>query len=213
MRLGFLGGDSPLVDALAAALGPDHRASVPDVRADPWAGPTRDALDSFRGTFAAAGRLEAVVLCTWPAASLTRPAAAFAVGEWMKHVEWPIACWSNALVAAVERCDDGGSVVVVAELPAALDVAGHLPHVVVGEALTALARSLALAEGRRGVRVNVVSTEILTAPEQPMGSPPPLRSFPGRAETEVAGAVRLLLDPGASGITGTVVRADCGRAW
>ena len=154
-----------------------------------------------------------MVLCTWPASSLTEPAVAIAADAWTHHVEWPIACWAAALVGAVARCADGGSVVVVAVVPAALDVTGHLAHVVVGEAITALARSLALAEGRRGVRVNVVSTQLHTAPARPMGSPPPLAGFPGRAGIEVAGAVRLLLDDDAGGITGTVVRADSGRAW
>ena len=67
--------------------------------------------------------------------------------------------------------------------------------------------------GARGVRANVVGTEIATAPELLLGLAPPLPSFPGTVDQQVAGAVRLLLSPDASGITGTLVRADSGRAW
>jgi NAD(P)-dependent dehydrogenase (short-subunit alcohol dehydrogenase family) len=212
-RLGFISGEGPLVDALAGALAPQHRIVVPDEGPDPWAASSRASLDTFRVDLASAPPLDAVVVCTWPAIARVAPAIAIDVDSWTELVERPIARWTSALVGAVQRCADGGSVVAVVELPAALDVAGHLAHVVVGEAISTHARSLALAEGRRGVRVNVVSTQLSSAPVRPMGSPPPLASFPGRAEHEVAGAVRLLLDPASSGITGTVVRADCGRAW
>jgi hypothetical protein len=211
----FIGGEGPLVEALAGALAPACRVRVPDARAgtDPWGDGARNGLDRFRAEFADDAPCDAVVVCTWPAE--LEPADAVGIGSdaWVDRVEWPIARWSSALVGAVQRCADGGSVVVVTELPAALDVAGHLAHVVLGEAIGALARSLALSAGHRGVRVNVVTTQVSSAPERPMGSPPPLASFPGQAEHEVAGAVRLLLDPASAGITGTVVRADCGRAW
>ncbi len=212
-RVGFIGGPGELVDALAAGLAIDDRVVVPGPFAHPWGASSIEALDAFRAGLAASEPLDAVVLCTWPASCLTEPAEGIASDAWTRHVEWPIACWAATLIGAVGRCADGGSVVVVAELPAALDVTGHLAHVVVGEAVTALARSLALAEGRRGVRVNVVSTQLHSAPARPMGSPPPLAGFPGRAHIEVAGAVRLLLDDDAAGVTGTVVRADSGRAW
>jgi NAD(P)-dependent dehydrogenase (short-subunit alcohol dehydrogenase family) len=205
-RVGFIGGHGSLVDALAAALAPDTRVVVPEPSANPWS-------DSSRLALTVRDPLDAVVVCTWPSTAHAEAAVTIGLDDWTRLVEWPIACWTSALAGAVSSCADGGSVVAVVELPAALDVAGHLAHVVVGEAVSAHARSLALAEGRRGVRVNVVSTELMSAPERPMGSPPPLATFPGRAEHEVAGAVRWLLDPASSGVTGTVLRADCGRAW
>jgi hypothetical protein len=42
---------------------------------------------------------------------------------------------------------------------------------------------------------------------------PPLAAFPGSVLLEAVGAVRLLLEPDALGLTGTVVHADCGRSW
>ena len=99
------------------------------------------------------------------------------------------------------------------ERPVSLDAEGRAPFVAVAEGVITFARSLALGEGPRGVRINTVSTEVATAPARLFGSPPPLASFPGRAEREVAGAVRMLLSADAAGVTGSVVRADCGRAW
>jgi hypothetical protein len=61
--------------------------------------------------------------------------------------------------------------------------------------------------------VNAVGTQISTAPEKLLGLAPALSSFPGTIHKEVAGAVRMVLSPDASGVTGTLVRADSGRAW
>jgi NAD(P)-dependent dehydrogenase (short-subunit alcohol dehydrogenase family) len=84
--------------------------------------------------------------------------------------------------------------------------------VTVAEGVLTLVRSLAAREGGREVRVNAVTTELLTAPPVLAGPPPPLPSFPGRAEVDVAGAVRMLLSSDAIGITGSTVRAAGGRA-
>jgi NAD(P)-dependent dehydrogenase (short-subunit alcohol dehydrogenase family) len=81
----------------------------------------------------------------------------------------------------------------------------------VADGLIALVRSLAASEGPRRVRVNAVTTELFTAPDVLTGAPPPLASFPGRIDVEVAGAVRMLLSPDSLGVTGTVVRAAGGR--
>ena len=67
--------------------------------------------------------------------------------------------------------------------------------VTVAEGLLTLVRSLAAREGGRQVRVNAVTTELFTAPAVLAGSPPPLASFPGRVDVEVAGAVRMLGSP------------------
>lgn len=212
-RIGFVGASGFDTEELRVALQPDDSVWVPTRRSPPWTSEGADALGGLVTELAGRPLCDGVVVCTWEPTPLLAPAIDIDTEPWEEHVEWAIACWSSALVGAVQWCNDGGSVVAVAELPAALDVSGHLATVVVGEAISALCRSLALGEGARGVRVNVVSTQIVSAPINPMGSPPPLASFPGQADIEVAGAVRMLLDPGSAGVTGTVVRADCGRAW
>lgn len=155
----------------------------------------------------------AAVVCTWDDVPAARPLVEQEPAAWVRQAEMPLALWFTAIVAAAERCRDGGSVVVVVELPAALDTPGRADLVAVGEGLVALARSAALVHGERSVRVNVVATELATAPDTLAGMAPALPTFPGRAAHEVAGAVRMLASPDAAGVTGTVVRADGGRAW
>jgi NAD(P)-dependent dehydrogenase (short-subunit alcohol dehydrogenase family) len=222
-----IGAAVPTTWELADAVGATVRIVAPDLTAadpvapgraaagpvaDPWSGPGADRLAAFR-TAIAAREVDRIVVCTWPGEVEATAARHVDLDRWRREVEFPLACWSSALVAAATSCGDGGSVVVVVEHPAALDAAGHATTVAVGEGLFALARSAALAMGPRGVRVNVVSTQLSTAPRTLLGSPPPLASFPGRVEVEVAGAVRMLLSDDAVGVTGTVVRADCGRSW
>lgn len=128
-------------------------------------------------------------------------------------VEYELGLWFEASVAAARRCSDGGSMVIVAERPAALDSPGHSETVTVAEGLATLARSLGINEGDRGVRVNQLVTELFTAPDTLLGLAPLLESFPGTIGNEIAGAVRMLWSSDASGVTGTVLRADCGRSW
>jgi len=214
-KLAVVGVPHPAVVALAGALG----------AGDPWPAPEAPKPSGFEWSFAAglqewreksAAALrgaERIVVCTWPRPSPPRPCIELDAGEWCVAAEWELALGFTALQAAAAACADGGAIVAVVERPAALDSAGRGPLVAVAEGMITFARSLALGEGARGVRINVVSSEIWTAPERLLGSPPPLRTFPGRAEVEVAGAVRMLLSADAAGVTGSVVRADCGRSW
>jgi NAD(P)-dependent dehydrogenase (short-subunit alcohol dehydrogenase family) len=103
--------------------------------------------------------------------------------------------------------------VAVVERPAALDCAGFAPEASVAEAACALVRSLARSEGARGVRANAVASAARLAPARVVEPAPPLARFPGEIAREVAGAVRLLLAADASGVTGQVLAADCGRSW
>jgi NAD(P)-dependent dehydrogenase (short-subunit alcohol dehydrogenase family) len=216
----YIGAAVPSTWVLADAVGATVRIVAPDLGTDPpgyagpdpWRGPAADRLAAFRAEIAALDA-DRIVVCTWSGDTAPADAVEVDLDRWRRDVESPLAWWSSAVVAAATSCRDGGSVVVVVEHPAALDAAGHSTTVAVGEGLFALARSAALAMGARRVRVNVVSTEVSTAPRSPLGSPPPLASFPGRVEVEVAGAVRMLLGDDAVGVTGTVVRADCGRSW
>ncbi len=153
------------------------------------------------------------MVCTWAEPTPSVALTDLDHRHWIDQVELPVATWFTAVSAAVGLCADGGSVVVVAERPAALDSHGRSDLTALADGLMALTRSAALIHGPRRCRVNLVTTELFSAPEKLLGMQPPLPSFPGTPGNEVAGAVEMLWSPAAAGVTGTVVRADCGRAW
>lgn len=202
----ILGTDVAAVRALAGAL--DGRLEwVPAAEGDA-------ALETWRRRCASAAPCAQIVVALWseiPPRGDT-PLTDLDADMWETRAEAPLIAWSVALAAAASRCADGGAVVGVIEAPAALDAAGFAPEVGLAVAVRALARSLAASEGARGVRVNTVTTQARLGVE-PLAPAPPLASFPGRVEREVAGAVRLLLSPDAAGITGGTLAADSGRAW
>jgi NAD(P)-dependent dehydrogenase (short-subunit alcohol dehydrogenase family) len=212
--ISFVGARHPLADTLADALPAPRRVEVPDVPTRTgWQWEWADALDAWRD--ALAPQLQgsrSIVVCTWPPAAPSR-LVDLSPDAWVAAAEWPFALWFSALSVAATTVADGGAVVAVVERPVALDAPGYAASMSIGEGVLALVRSLASAEGARGVRVNAVTTEVATAPPVLLGAAPTLPAFPGRPGHEVAGAVRLLLSPDACGITGTAVRADCGRSW
>ena len=131
---------------------------------------------------------------------------------WRRRFEAPYLLWNFALVAAGRRCADGGAVVAVAQAPAALDAPGHTPERAIADGVLALVRSVAEAEGNRGVRANLVTTPIDLIEGDLVAPTPPLEGFPGTIETHVAGAVRSFLGADARGLTGRVLSADGGRS-
>ena len=197
-----LGTDVDPVRQLAASLGGDW-LPVAEV----------DTLEHWRGDVAAGPPVDAVVVAVWPAEVASGSLTSLTDAEWMARAEDPLLRWPVALGAAVARCADGGTVVAVVERPAPLDAAGWAPESGVADAVEALVRSLARSEGPRGVRVNAVTTPARVAPASPVAPAPSLPTFPGSVDGEVVGAVRLLLGADGSGVTGTVVHADCGRSW
>ena len=210
--LTFLGAPTGAGDALARALGREATLRPPPMPATSgWDPIGHDALAAWRAELDERPPDDAVVVCTW--ADVPPPADLVDVvpDAWRSQVEWPSALWFTTLVAAAGRCRDGGSVVAVVERPVTLDAPGRAPLVAVADGLLNLVRSLAAIEGARGVRVNAVTTEVHTVPDPLLGAVPPLATFPGRVEVEVAGAVRLLLSDDAAGVTGTALAADCGR--
>lgn len=210
----FVGQPTGLVTELGEALGaPVVSPPPPDAEGLGWDWGWSPAIAGWGATLGAGPPVGSAVVCTWDDPPGATPLVEQESAAWVRQVEMPLAVWFTAIVAAASRCRDGGSLVVVVELPAALDGDGRADLVAVGEGVIALARSAALVHGERGVRVNVVATELVTAPATLAGTPPALPAFPGRAAHEVAGAVRMLASSDAAGVTGAVVRADCGRAW
>ncbi len=209
----FIGETSEATATLARSLGVPAGVSVPQQPPTPtWSWNWRSTLERWRSELVDGPPVDHVVVCTWPPTITSVPIIGLLPEEWRVQVEWPLALWFNALAVAAQRCADGGSIVAVIELPSAIDAFGHGAVVMVAEGLLTLVRSLAAREGGRQVRVNAVTTELFTAPPVLAGSPPPLASFPGRVEVEVAGAVQMLGSSAASGLTGAVLRATEGRA-
>jgi NAD(P)-dependent dehydrogenase (short-subunit alcohol dehydrogenase family) len=214
----LLGSEADEVAELAAALGAELTL-VPDPLADAvtppgvdwgWAAP----LDRWRDDVSSGAAVGRAVVAPW-ALDLGEPEELAETGldGWMVRAEVQFARWFAAMGAAARRCADGGAVVAVVERPAPLDCAGWAPATCVAEAVAAMTRSLARAEGGRGVRVNAVTTPVRSTRPPVVDPAPALPAFPGSIGREVAGAVELLLRGEASGVTGTVVHADCGRSW
>jgi len=201
----ILGTDVAAVRALADALG-GRLELVPAAGGDA-------ALEAWRRRSASAAPRAGIVVALWselpPRAD---PLTDLDAGAWETRAEAPLLAWMVALAAAAARCADDGAVVGVVEAPSALDAAGFAPEVGLAAAVRALARSLAASEGARGVRVNTVTTQARLG-VVPVDPAPPLASFPGSVEREVAGAVRLLLSADAAGLTGCTLAADSGLAW
>jgi NAD(P)-dependent dehydrogenase (short-subunit alcohol dehydrogenase family) len=131
---------------------------------------------------------------------------------WRQRFELPYLLWSFALGAAGQRCADGGAVVAVVQTPAALDAPGWTPEFAIADGVFALVRSVAAAEGPRGVRANLVTTPIGLVEGDLVAPAPPLPGFPGTIDGHVAGAIRTFLSSDAIGLTGRVLSADGGRS-
>lgn len=179
---------------LARALATEPTVTCPEAPAlASWSWDWADELTAWRTEVETLPTSDRVVVCTWLDAVPPVPLVDLTPTEWRRSVEWPTALWFSTLVAAAGQCVDGGAMVVVVDRPATLDAIGHSAAVTVAEGVTNLVRSLAAAEGERGVRVNAVVSAL-------------------RTEVEVAGAVRMLLSDDAAGITGTAVPASGRRA-
>lgn len=193
-----------VLDATLLALPPVDSASTRS-----WARDLEAWRDSERGGEPA----DRIVVAVWAEGLEAGSATSLDAAGWEMRAEQPLARWAVALGVAAARCADGGSIVAVVDGPTSLECAGWAPETAVAEGVRAFSRSLALSEGVRSVRVNTVSTPARLPLGELVHPSPPLPTFPGRLDHEVAGAVRLLLSPDAIGITGSIVHADAGRAW
>ena len=182
-----------------------------DLEALPAIGET-GRFEAWRAEVAGGPKREHVVVCVWPDPIPKVPLLEVDEDAWQDRFEAPYLLWNFALGAASRRCADGGAIVAVVQAPAALDAPGHTPELAIADGVLALVRSVAAAEGTRGVRANLVTTPIGLVEGEIIAPAPPLPGFPGTLETHVAGAVRALLSNDSAGLTGRVLPADGGRS-
>jgi NAD(P)-dependent dehydrogenase (short-subunit alcohol dehydrogenase family) len=212
----LIGTDIEPVQVLADALGA-KLVTVPMLEPDAdWR--FADELSHWRSQAASSGAEDHVledhvVVAPWWPDPTPASFAEMHSGDWVRTMELPLATWAAALGVAARSCADGGAIVAVVDRAAPLDCAGWGAVTAVCDGVEALVRSLARAEGARRVRVNGVTTPARLGDSTPANPAPSLQSFPGTVAQEAVGSVRLLLADDASGITGTIIDADCGRAW
>lgn len=200
--VGWDNGDTRrLADALEAQLIP-----LPPEQGDGAWREWRDALLSLPS-------VDKLVVALFPAWHGHVPISQLATDQWAVRGEAVLLHWMIALGGAAELCTDGGAIVAVVDSPPPLDSAGFAPEAGVAEAVETLARSLALSEGKRGVRANTVTTPCRLLKEPPIAPIPPLTGFPGTLEEDVVSTVRLLLSSDAAYLSGRVIPADRGRSW
>lgn len=209
----LVGGDAPEVADLARSLDAEILPMPTSPTGAAEAAAAGAALDAWRADAALGARAASVVVVPWGTAAGATPLADLGLDAWSDRTEVALARWVAALGVAKARCADDGAIVALVDRPAPLDAAGWAPECGVADAVEALARSLARSEGPRGVRVNAVTTPARLTHVPVVDPAPPLGAFPGSVLLEAAGAVRLLLEPDALGLTGTVLHADCGRSW
>jgi NAD(P)-dependent dehydrogenase (short-subunit alcohol dehydrogenase family) len=182
-----------------------------DLEALPAVGET-DRFEAWRAEAVGGPLREQVVVCVWPDPIANAPLLEVDADAWRQRFEAPYLLWNFALGAASRRCADGGAHVARVQAPAALDAPGRTPELAIADGVLSLVRSVAAAEGARGVRANLVTTPIGLVEGEIVAPAPPLPGFPGTLETHVAGAVRALLSNDSVGLTGRVLPADGGRS-
>lgn len=207
----LIGAELPEVEELRSVLGAEL-VVLPDLEADlhwSWA----PALEAWRESVATGPRLDRVVVAAWGSAAAEPPFVELTDPDWLVGGEQRLAIWAAALGAAVRRCADGGVVVAVIERAHVLDSASHTLLQLVADGAENLVRSMARAEGGRGVRVNAVTSSVRAASAEVRLAPAPLPGYPGSVSRHLAPVVAQLLEPAASGLTGRVIDVDLGRSW
>ena len=179
---------APIAEGLGAVLD-----EVPGVVLDPaWSGShVIEAWREAQRTAVPAGRL---VVAVWPEVVSPTSVIHLDLEEWSARMETSFALWFAALAAACERCIDGGQVVAVTERPEGKESAGWSLESAVADAVEVMVRSLALVHRSRRVRIHVVSTSAR------------LRGRTGTLVADVVGAVAMLLEADAPGVTTAVIR-------
>lgn len=154
-----------------------------------------------------------VVVALLPELHAQAPLVDLSGAEWLARGETPLLRWMEALATAAPLCADNGALVAVVDCAPPLDSAGLAPEAGVAEGVEALMRSLALSEGKRGVRANAVVTPARIVTKPIVAPAPPLDGFPGSLREDVVRIVRLLLSDDAKYLSGHTLPADRGRSW
>jgi len=188
---------------LATGLDADF-VSLPDLTSP-------ETFEAWRARVLAGDARERVIVSVWPPATDADDLVELDAEAWARRFEQPYLLWNFALGAAAKRAADGGRVVAVCQAPAGLDAPGRTPELAIADGVLSLVRSVAAAEGPRGVCANLVTTPIGLVQGDLVAPAPPLDGFPGTIETHVVGAVRTFLAADIEGLTGRVLAADGGR--
>lgn len=178
----------PIAEGLGAVLD-----ELPAVVLDPaWT--ASPVIETWREAQRSVAPVDSLVVAVWPETVAPSSVVTLDLEEWSARLETSFALWFCALDVACDRCAEGGQVVAVTERPEAKDSAGWSLESAVADAVEVMVRSLALVHRSRRVRIHVVSTSAR------------LRGRTGTLVADVVGAVAMLLEADAPGVTTAVIR-------
>ena len=211
-RLSLAGRTRSKVEKLAAELG--AHAAVIDARD---AKAVEDHIEQAQDRI---GRIDGVANCV--GSMLLKPAHQTSPEEWREVIATNLdSAFATVRAAASLFRDSGGSVVLLASAAASIGLRSHEAVAAAKSGVVGLMRSAAASYARQGIRFNAVApgltetplTESITgnrAVAQASRAMHPLGRF--GAPSDIASAIRWLLDPNQSWVTGQLIGVDGGLA-
>jgi len=176
-----------------------------------------EAVDTGIARLADSGPIDAVV----NAAGLARvaPFEEITPHGWQLLIDVNLTGTFNLLRSAVPRLSDGGSIVLISSIDSTLPVSGLAHYCASKAGVDALARSVALELGPRGIRCNVVAPGVVRTPLMAsfLDRPEISDSFTSRTPMgrlgtpeEIADVVAFLVSSAARWVTGVRIPVDGG---